>query len=94
MSDTNTQNKHTILTSREFYRNPAKVADIIQAGQKITVTHRGEDFFDVIPKSVKKKGLTMRDFSDLIIYNSGETDVSQRVDEIVYGNNAATRLCK
>lgn len=95
MSNVNTQQNNSesiILTSREFYRSPAKVADIMQAGQSIAVTKRGERFFNVTPEPVNKKGLTMKDFSDLIIYNSGETDLSQRVDEIVYGNNAASRL--
>ena len=74
------------ITSREFYRNPAYVAQLIESGTQIIVTKNGEDFFKVVPKTKnKKRALKMSDFKDLIITSSKDKSLSKNIDKIVYG---------
>ncbi len=76
------------ITSREFYRNPASVARLIEDGKNLIVTKNGQDFFKVVPKLKKKKrGLKMSDFRDLIVQNSKKKNLSKSVDKIVYGTS-------
>ena len=76
----------TKLTTRDFFRSPAKVARLVQTGRKITVTRAGKAFFEVMPVQ-KKKGATIDDFRDLIFHDPKlDRDLSKKVDEIVYGD--------
>ncbi len=75
----------TLLTSREFFRSPAKVATLVAHGEHIVVTNRGEAVFEVVPKQVKK-GKTIADFADLQFSDPNlDSDLSKRIDEVAYG---------
>lgn len=80
---TTTQNP--TLTSREFFRSPAKIASMLSAGRRITVTRRGKELFEAVPKKVKK-GMTLKDFKYMQFSDpKGDPNLSKKVDEIVYG---------
>ena len=73
------------ITSREFYRSPAYIARLMEAGETIIVTKDGKDFFKVVPKTKnKKRALKISDFADLIVPGK-EKNLSKDVDKIVYG---------
>lgn len=73
------------MTTREYFRSPRKVADIVRRGATITVTRGGKPFFITSPETATE-GFTGKDFADWAgCIKSKETDLSQRVDEIVYG---------
>jgi antitoxin (DNA-binding transcriptional repressor) of toxin-antitoxin stability system len=74
------------LTSREFFRSPAKVATLVGRGEHIVVTNRGRAVFEVVPKQVRK-GKTIADFVDLQFSDLAlDPDLSKRIDEIAYGS--------
>ena len=77
---------NTKLTTRDFFRSPRKVADLVKRGSKITVTRAGKTFFEVLPTE-KPKGATIDDFRHLMFSDpKGDPDMSKKVDEIVYGD--------
>lgn len=77
----------TTLTTREFFRRPARVAALIRSGRRITVTRSGETFFEVLPSPKKGKGLTIKDFEHIVFSDPKlPKDLSKRVDEILYGD--------
>lgn len=75
-----------VLSSREFYRSPAKNARLVRAGTRIIVTQRGEEILEVTPIR-KKTGASINDFRDLIFHDPKlDRNLSKKVDEIVYGD--------
>jgi len=76
----------TKLTTREFFRKPARVAALIKSGRRITVTRASRPFFDVVPV-LQPKGKTIKDFEH-IVFNDPKLDknLSKKVDEVVYGD--------
>jgi hypothetical protein len=70
-------------TMRDFLRNSKQASALLEAGQKINVTKNGELLFTATPTK-KKQGVTMKNFSS-IKAKSGEVDLSQQVDKLVYG---------
>lgn len=73
------------LTMREFLRNPKKASALLRHGHKINVTNNGTLLFVATPPAqTTKKSVTGRDFAHLII-DTPDTDLSTRVDQIVYG---------
>ncbi|OGG52473.1 hypothetical protein A3H16_04070 [Candidatus Kaiserbacteria bacterium RIFCSPLOWO2_12_FULL_53_8] len=76
----------TKLTTRDFFRSPRKVAELVKSGRRITVTRASKPFFEVLPTK-RPKGLTVADFKDLVFSDKKmDRDASKRVDEIVYGD--------
>ena len=74
------------VTSREFFRSPRKIADMLRGGKRIVVTRNGEDFFEAVPTQSRKRK-TIADFEHLIFSDpKGDRDMSKKVDEIVYGD--------
>jgi prevent-host-death family protein len=79
-----TQQHKEQLTSREFFRSPARVTKLVEQGTPIVVTRRGERVFEVVPvRQVAHK--TLRDFADLQFSAAGNADLSRHVDDIAYG---------
>lgn len=79
--------KTTTLTTRDFFRSPKKIADILARGQRITVTRQGQDFFEVVPVA-HPKPKTIADFKHLIFSDPTlDKNLSSTVDEIVYGQS-------
>jgi len=75
----------TQLTSRDFFRSPARVAQLVERGEHIVVTRRGEEVFEVVPKKVRK-GKTIADFAELQFSDTElDPDLSKRIDEVAYG---------
>ncbi|OGG73062.1 hypothetical protein A3A38_01795 [Candidatus Kaiserbacteria bacterium RIFCSPLOWO2_01_FULL_53_17] len=75
----------TKLTTRDFFRSPAKVARLVQTGRRITVTRAGEAFFDVTPVA-RKKGKTLADFKHILFSDKRmDPDASKKIDEVLYG---------
>ena len=73
------------LTAREFFRSPAKVAELVLRGKHIVVTKRGKEVFEVVPKH-EHTGKTAADFADLQISAPGtDTNLSKHIDEVAYG---------
>ena len=81
----NTVQHTTQLTSRDFFRSPARVAQLVERGERIVVTRRGEEVFEVVPKKVRK-GKTIADFAELQFSDAElDADLSKRIDEVAYG---------
>ena len=75
----------TTLTTREFFRSPRKVAELLKRGAKITVTRAREPFFEVVPAQ-KKRGATLADFKHLIFSDKKmDRNASKKIDVILYG---------
>ena len=74
------------LTTRDFFRTPRKVAQLIQDGRRITVTRAGKAFFDVLPTAEGKKK-TLADFAHCTFSDPKlDRELSKKVDDIVYGS--------
>lgn len=73
------------LTSREFFRSPARVSALIGAGNHIVVTKHGEEVFEVTPRR-EVFGKTLQDFTDLQFSALADVDMSTRIDDLAYGN--------
>lgn len=75
----------TKLTTREFFRNPRKVADILKNNQRITVTNAGRDYF-VVEAARGTRRKTLADFADCMFSDTAlPKDASKQVDDVVYG---------
>lgn len=73
------------FTMRDFLRNPKRASALLRHGQKINVTNNGVLLFVATPPQSKEtKRIRGHDFQDLILKGS-ETDLSSKVDELVYG---------
>ncbi|NBD73713.1 hypothetical protein GVX82_01580 [Patescibacteria group bacterium] len=78
----------TTLTTREFFRNPRKVADLLKTKKRITVTNAGRAYFVVEPAQAAKRK-TLADFQQCAFRDTAVAkDASKRVDDIVYGKGA------
>ena len=77
--------KNKVLTSREFFRSPAAITELVSKGTKITVTRRGKELFEVLPK-VSGKQVTLKDFEHMQFSDpSLDRDLSKKIDDIMYG---------
>ena len=75
----------TKLTTREFFRNPRKVSELIKQNRRITVTNAGRTYFVVEPAAEKKRK-TVADFIGCAFADTQVgADASKRIDGIVYG---------
>lgn len=74
------------ITTRDFLRQFKRIKESVRRGSIYTVTDRGEVAFEVRPstKAKRKPKYTLDDILKLT-FNSGEKNLSSRVDEIVYG---------
>lgn len=73
------------FTMREFLRNPKRASTLLRHGQKINVTNNGTLLFVATPPAnTVNTRVTGKDFAHIKI-KSSETDLSQHVDELVYG---------
>jgi len=73
------------FTMREFLRSPKRASAILRTGTQIAVTSNGKPLFTAIPASTNTARLTGKDFAHLVMRHDHSSDLSQRVDEIVYG---------
>ena len=76
------------VSIRDFYANMKKYSTLVTQGETLVVTKNRRDLFRVIPIPATKK-YSRADLLDLPKLSGTEvidTDLSQRVDEIVYGN--------
>lgn len=75
----------TIIGIKELQGNLKRVADAAQRGETFTVVRDSKPVFRIEPITVRTgKKYTKKDLASLQ-FNSGEKDLSKRVDEIVYG---------
>ena len=75
----------TIIGIKELQRSLKKVADAAGRGETFTVVRDSKPVFRIEPVIARKgKKYTKEDLLS-IRFNSGEKDLSKRVDEIVYG---------
>jgi len=73
------------FTMREFLRSPKRASAILRTGKKIAVTSNGKPLFTAVPASTNAATLSGKDFAHLVTKHDHESDLSERVDEIVYG---------
>ncbi len=75
----------TIIGIKELQRSLKKVADAAGRGETFTVVRDSKPVFRIEPIAGRKTGkYRLKDLLS-IRFNSGEKDLSKRVDEIVYG---------
>ena len=74
-----------IIGIKELQGNLKRVADAAQRGETFTVVRDSKPVFRIEPITGDKKGkYTLKDLLS-IRFNSGEKNLSKRVDEILYG---------
>ena len=79
-------NVDTKFTTREFFRNPRKVADVVKRGGRIIVTRARKTFFEVLPAE-KPRGATIADFRHLIFSDKKmNRNASKKIDAVLYGS--------
>jgi len=76
------QLKEKTISIRQVHRELRSIAEQAQAGQAFIVQKNGTPVFRIAPVNRKRK-YTLADLRKLQ-FSSGETDISQRIDEIVY----------
>lgn len=75
----------TIIGIKELQGNLKRVADAAQRGETFTVVRDSKPVFRIEPIAGGKKGkYTLRDLLS-IRFNSGEKNLSKRIDKILYG---------
>lgn len=74
--------KEQTITIREVHRNLSAIAEAVQKGKSYVITKNAKPVFRISP--VVEKEYTIKDLRRLQ-FSSGEKNLSQRVDEIVYG---------
>lgn len=72
---------------RELTRNMKTISRAAKHGASFIVMKNAEPVFRIEPvaEEIKKKGKYTKEDLFSIRFNSGEKDLSQRIDEIVYG---------
>jgi len=76
----------TSINIRDLYRNMKDITERAVNGESFEVSKNHVPVFKIHPAQRQKKKLfNIKDWESLQ-FESGETDLSQRIDEIVYGN--------
>ena len=79
-------NTPTQIGMREFMRNTKKIKAAVARGEEFEVLDRTTPVFKIVPTgAVAKKKYSLADLKKLR-FRSGQSDLSQSVDEIVYGS--------
>jgi antitoxin (DNA-binding transcriptional repressor) of toxin-antitoxin stability system len=73
-----------ILGIKELQLNLKRVADAAQKGQSFTIVRDSKPVFTIEPVKDEGRSGTWEEFRKAVSFK-GEKDLSQRVDEIVYG---------
>lgn len=71
---------------KQLYKNLRSIAKRAKAGESFLVVKHTTPLFRIVPsdQEVAKKPYTLKDVLDLR-FKSGEKNLSEKVDEIVYG---------
>ena len=78
------QLKEKTISIREVHRNLSDITRDVLFGRPFIVTKNGQPVFRIEPIEQAKPKNLREDFKH-IQFSSGDPDLSQKVDEIVYG---------
>lgn len=78
----------TVMSIRELHSNFSKVALLIAAGSTIIVEKYNQPFCKITPLEEKKViKYSKKEAFERMQFQSGDKDLSQKIDEIVYAND-------
>ncbi len=72
----------TIMGIKELQLNLKRVADAAQRGESFTIVRDSKPVFTITP--IRQRSGTLEDAFNAVRF-SGDPDLSQKIDEIVYG---------
>jgi len=74
---------NTILGIKELQLNLKRVADAAQKGASFTIVRDSKPVFRILP--IEERSGTFEDLLKQISFKGGDPNLSQKIDEIVYG---------
>jgi antitoxin (DNA-binding transcriptional repressor) of toxin-antitoxin stability system len=76
---------NNILGIKELQLNLKRVADAAQKGESFTIVRDSKPVFRIEPIKDSGRTGTWEDALKALSFKGGDKDLSQRIDEIVYG---------